>query len=185
MVFNAIAYALLAVTLGVAAVTDWRTGRIFNWLTYPAILVGVAYWGLAGLAGAERGLIDAMVGLAAGILPFAVLLTLGGLHGGDMKLMGAVGALSAMWQVVLATAVYGLLIAAVFALVIMVRRGLVKQTFRRIFGAAMMKASRVKADLDEQPTATVPFAAAAALGGLLAGAEQMLALATPWAWLGP
>jgi len=185
MVYDAIAYALLAGTLGVAAVTDWRTGKIFNWLTYPAILVGLAYWGVAGLAGAEKTLLDAMVGFASGLLPFAVLLTLGGLHGGDMKLMGAVGALSAMWQVVLATAVYGLLIAAVFAIVIMIRRGLVKQTFGRIFGAAMMKAAKVRADLDKQPAATVPFAAAAALGGLLAGAEQMLGLYTPWAWLGP
>jgi len=185
MVYDAIAYALLAGTLGVAAVTDWRTGRIFNWLTYPAMLLGLAYWTGAGLAGAERGLIDAMIGLAAGILPFAVLITLGGLHGGDMKLMGAVGAVSAMWQVVLATAVYGLLIAGVFAIVIMIRKGLVKQTLGRIFGAAMMKAAKVNADLDERPGATVPFAAAAALGGLLAGAEQMLGLATPWAWLGP
>ena len=185
MVYDAIAYALLAVTLGVAAVTDWRTGKIFNWLTYPAMLLGLAYWAGVGLAGAEKTILDAMIGLASGLLPFAVLITLGGLHGGDMKLMGAVGALSAMWEVVLATAVYGLLIAGLFAIVIMIRKGLVKQTLGRIFGAAMMQAAKVKADLDARPGATVPFAAAAALGGLLAGAEQMLGLMTPWAWLGP
>lgn len=185
MVYDVIAYALLAGTLGVAAVCDWRTGKIFNWLTYPAVLVGVLYWAIAGLAGAERGVIDAMVGLGAGIIPFAVILSLGGLGGGDMKLMGAVGALSAMWEVVLSTAVYGLILAGVFAVVVMVRHGLVKQTFRRLLGAALMKAARVNTDLDAPPTHTVAFGTAAALGGLLAGAEQMLGLVTPWAWLGP
>ena len=31
---------LLGVVVVIAAVTDWRTGKIKNWLTYPAIVAG-------------------------------------------------------------------------------------------------------------------------------------------------
>jgi len=43
MVFDVIAYVSLAALLIAAAVTDVRTGKVFNWLTYPAVLVGLAY----------------------------------------------------------------------------------------------------------------------------------------------
>jgi len=186
MVFSVIAYVLLAVLLAAAAVTDLRTGKVFNWLTYPAVLVGLAYWAAAGLLGAERDIIDALIGFAAGLFGYAAIIWLGGLGLGDMKLMAGVGALSAMWEVVLATTVYALLIGGVMAVVIMIRQGVVRQTLSRILGLALLKAARAKAD--PRPKAeqlTVPFAVAAALGGLLAGAEQMLGLVTPWAWLGP
>ncbi len=185
MLAQVIAYILLVAVLGIAAATDWHTGKIYNWLTYPAVLTGLVYWSLAGAFGSETGVLDALTGFAVGLVGFALILTLGGLGGGDMKLMAAVGAISAMWEVVLATAVYGLVIAAVWGVCVMIRRGLVKQTLGRIFGAALMKAARVKADIEQSPSPTVPFGTAAAVGGLLAGAEQMLNLATPWAWLGP
>ena len=43
-----IAMTLLAGLLITAAITDIRTGKVFNWLTYSAMLVGLAFaplWG--------------------------------------------------------------------------------------------------------------------------------------------
>lgn len=177
-----IAFALLAVVLIVAAATDIRTGKVYNWLTYPAILVGLVYWLIAGWLGSPVGIVDALVGLAAGLIPFAIIFALGGLGGGDVKLMAAVGAVSASWHVVLGAAFYGLLLAAAYAIVLMIRKGLVKRTLRRIFGAALLASAKVKAELDEN-TPRVPLAAAVAVGGIIAGLEQMLGWQSPWAWL--
>lgn len=182
------AMALLCVVLIVAAIMDWRTGRVSNRLTYPAILLGLGWaalggWldhGAAGAWGAWGGLQAGLLGLGAGLLPFYVIFTAGGLGGGDAKLMGAVGAISADWRCVLAAAVYAFLIAFVMAVVVMIRRGLVRRTASRLFGAALMTSARVKPDLpDDSPR--IPFAVAICLGGILAGFEVLLGLRTPWA----
>ena len=121
----------------------------------------------------------ATLAMLAGLIPFALLVLTAGLGGGDMKLMAAIGAWSAMWQVVLATTVYALVVAVVMAVVVMVRRGVVKQTLSRIVGAAMLSRSGVKAELPNDGP-KVPFAAAVAVGFAVAGAEQMLGVVTPW-----
>src|SRR2546425_5723894 len=84
---------LFATVLGFVAIcmaSDLRTRRIPNAITGPAILAGAAfnvlYGGRAGLAASVAGL-----GIAIGVLlaQFAA----GGIGGGDVKMMGAVGAL--------------------------------------------------------------------------------------------
>lgn len=86
---------ILAAVVTVAAVTDLRSGRIRNGLVYPAIVVGMLLGFLdglieGGLAGGAAGLEDHA--LAAGVA-FAVMLfcyAIGGMGGGDVKLMAAV-----------------------------------------------------------------------------------------------
>src|SRR5688572_14968915 len=82
----------------IAAVADYRTGRIPNWLTLGGILLGVvghvAYgWivvnratGLSNGAFAVAGLL--FCSLAPGLLYWK-----GGMGGGDLKLFAAIGAL--------------------------------------------------------------------------------------------
>lgn len=74
----------------VAMITDTRWGRIYNWLTFPAIFTG---WLLNLYLG---GLPDLGYSLAATLLGICLYLPFGavGLIGmGDVKLMGAIGAL--------------------------------------------------------------------------------------------
>ena len=69
---------------------DWRTRRIPNWLTVPALLVGVVANSVAGgWAGAKSSLLGAGLGLAV-LLPFVLVRSLGA---GDWKLVGALGCL--------------------------------------------------------------------------------------------
>lgn len=87
-----LSYALVA-----AVVTDLKYRRIFNAITYPAILLGLALAFAAGGVGGEwttaPGLLSALAGaVAASALFFALSLT-GGIGMGDVKLMAAVGAL--------------------------------------------------------------------------------------------
>ncbi len=87
--------AVLVASAG--AVSDARTARIPNWLTYSglsaALVLRFAVLGWGGLKSGVAGM------LAAGGL-FFVLFIMGAMGGGDMKLMAAVGAWVGSAQVV-------------------------------------------------------------------------------------
>lgn len=176
---------LLSVVLIAAAITDCRTHLVPKWLTYPAILAGLVWSTVAGaidpqIGSAVAGLQNSAMALGLAILAFGALYAAGGLGGGDVKLMAAVGAIGASWQVLLATAFYAFIIGAIIAVFLMVARGLFKQTVSRIWGAALMAGARTKAEFpDDSPR--VPFALAVCIGGLLGTAEVLLGLPTPWA----
>jgi len=129
------AYGLLGVLLLVAAVTDARSGKIGNWLTYPAVAVALIGHTLAGgLTGGDAGrigLVGSLGGMAVGFLPLLAGWLAGGVGGGDAKLMAAVGALAG-WRFALAALFYGFAVAAVMALVVMVRRRILRRTLLRI-----------------------------------------------------
>jgi len=81
----------------VAAVTDFRTKRLPNWLTVPCFATGLvfhaalgAYHG--GLTGAWQALLWSLGGFAVGFGILLGLWLIGGGGAGDVKLMGALGA---------------------------------------------------------------------------------------------
>jgi len=188
---NLIACLLMIAVCIAAGVIDARTHKIPNKLTYPAILTGLAFWAVVGLI-QGRGLLGqtgylhgtfagSFFAMLAGLIPFMVLTSMGGLGGGDMKLMGAVGALSGMWQVVLGTTFYALAAAAVIGLFLMFRTGRTKLTLYRLIGIAVTSGKTIKPDeFDDNPK--VPFAVAIALGATLAGCEHLLGLWPPLIW---
>jgi len=72
-----------------AALSDLRTRKLPNWLTVSAFAVAViAHTALNGLS----GLGFSLLGFAAGFSVLLVLWLIGGGGGGDVKLMGALGA---------------------------------------------------------------------------------------------
>lgn len=84
------AVMLLLLAVG-CMVTDLWKGRIYNAATYPAIAAGfVVQVALHGVA----GLWVALGGFAVGFFPAFFLFALGGLGGGDVKLLAAVGAIA-------------------------------------------------------------------------------------------
>lgn len=190
-----LAYIAIVGVCIVATVTDLRTGRIPNKLTASAMLVGLVFWLVAGLV-AGRGLVGdtgsisgtvsaSFLGLLCGLIPFAILVMMGGLGGGDMKLMGAIGAWGAHtasgdppWRIVLDTTFYALVAGALIAIVLMVRHRRVRLTLLRLIGIAASGGKAVSPD-DDASVPKVPFAAAALVGILIAGAEHMLGLWPP------
>lgn len=193
-VVNWIALGLLTGVLAVAAVTDIKTDKVYNWLTLPAIVVGLTLATLFGApfdqaeapglllgdgaswAGFQASLAATMLGL----IGFGVLVVAGGLGFGDVKLMGAYGALTASWQCLVSAAIYAFIVGMVLALVVMWRSGLAKRTMHRLWNLVLSKAARASAEIpDDSPR--VPFAVAIGVGGLLAAAEVLLGLNTPWA----
>lgn len=182
-----VAYALLAVVTITALVIDVRTQKIPNKLTVPAIVAGFVWWGLWGAmdpnstVGAE--LHECALGFGLGLFGYALIVALGPLGGGDVKLMAAVGAISASWQVVFSATVYACLTMLVLAVIVMVKHGIVKRTLRRLMVAAVMASTKVKPELDGD-TPRLPFAAGACVGALLAAGEWYFAWPTPWAAYG-
>ena len=73
-----------------ASVIDWRSRRIPNLLTFP--LVGLALLGNS-VAGGFHGFLSALIGLAVGLAFFLILMALGAMGPGDVKLIEGLGAL--------------------------------------------------------------------------------------------
>ena len=111
--------------------TDWRSRRIPNAVTYPAMLIGVAF-GLgesvvapAGFPGAVfgGGLLDHVAGIVVGFLVSYPFYAAGGLKAGDGKLLMAVGGLKGT-AFLLQAAVWGALVGGLIALVFIALRRL-------------------------------------------------------------
>lgn len=84
---------LFALLVG-AAYTDLVHRRIHNWMTLSGIGLGIGLCaGEAVLTGHWQMAMPGFVGLGVGLLAFALPWWLGWLGGGDVKLLGAIGAL--------------------------------------------------------------------------------------------
>ncbi len=135
-------FGVLAVVLVIAAISDVRTGKIRNSVTYPAIIIGVIVHCIGGaffpgkmgtdLHGQQIGLAGSLIGFAAGFVPMFIAWRSGGIGGGDAKLMGAIGALAGL-HFALATMFYGFIVAGVMAIIVMLRRRIMKRTLGRVW----------------------------------------------------
>jgi prepilin peptidase CpaA len=105
----------LGAALTAACVTDLTSQRIPNVLTYPLMLVGLAYH--AALYGAS-GLGFSAAGLGVGFGLLLLQFMLGFVGAGDVKLLAAVGAWLG-WQGVLTAFVFTTLLGGVYGLVVL------------------------------------------------------------------
>ena len=102
---------ILTVVLLTAAYTDLRSSRIPNLLTFTAIAIGlIAHAWLAGF----QGIVFSLEGLGVGLGIFALLYASGGIGAGDVKLMGAVGAMVGPHDVLI-TGLLAILIGGIYA----------------------------------------------------------------------
>ncbi len=126
--FDAVA---LVVAAG-ATVTDLQAARIPNALTVTSGLLGLlAHATLPGGFGWSTSL----GGMAAGLAVFFPFFALGGLGGGDVKLMAALGAWVG-WPAVLSLALYTALAGGVVAIGVAVAHGYLRQALRNLSALA-------------------------------------------------
>ncbi len=153
---------------------DWRYRRIPNWLTVPALVVGVAVnTAVHGWPGTKASLLGAGLGLLV-LLPFVLIRALGA---GDWKLTGALGAL--LGPSLLVTVLIGsMLVAGVMALALVVYKGRLHQTLRNIghmLGAFLrLHLPGPEVSLDNPESVKVPFGVAMALTVVLCGVGRAL-----------
>jgi prepilin peptidase CpaA len=171
-------YGVLAVALVVSAVTDVRSGKIRNYVTYPAIAIGLIGHtltsGIWQVDDMRLGLVGALAGLGAGFVPMLLAYMAGGIGGGDAKLMGAVGALAG-WRFVVAAMFYGFAVAAVMALYVMLKKRVARRTLLRVLRFALLLATPSRpADPATADSPKVAFGLALCIGAALALLEALL-----------
>jgi len=120
----------LSLTLTIsAALLDWRSRRIPNWLTVPSLLVGIAVHAL--LTG-WQGTLFSLKGAGLALILLLPLVLLRALGAGDWKLMAAVGAF--LGPVLFLFVLFGSIVASgIMAVVQIYRTGRVMETFRNMW----------------------------------------------------
>jgi prepilin peptidase CpaA len=160
--------AVAVAALGAAAtVTDWRTRRIPNALTFGASVVAVAF---AVATDGIHGGMRSVAGFGLGVLIFLPLFVLRALGGGDVKLLAAIGA----WlgpSLVGWVAVYGAVAGGVLAVPWLVWRGRLRATLANMWSLVLhWRLSGFKphpvVTLDNPEAVRMPYALPIALGAL-------------------
>lgn len=123
-------YQILAVAIAlVAAVTDVRSHRIPNVLTFGAAVAAVLVHGYAdGWSGAAAG----AAGWLLGAVIFFPFFALGGMGAGDVKLLAALGAWLGPGAIVW-VALYGSIAGAVMALIVGAWTGYLGKAFTNLW----------------------------------------------------
>jgi prepilin peptidase CpaA len=97
LICAAILVGMVLVFTAICATLDWRIRKIPNWLTVPVFALGIL---LHTIAGGFSGLQFSLLGFATGFGLLLVLWLFGGGGGGDVKMMGALGAWLGSWHTV-------------------------------------------------------------------------------------
>jgi prepilin peptidase CpaA len=160
---------LLVVVTVVSAIGDVVKGKIFNLVTYPAIVGGIA---LQLAQHGTGGLTSSLQGLAVCVLPALPLFLLGGLAGGDVKLLAVVGAVAG-WPTAAETLLLTCVFAGLIALGELAWHGrLFATSWRALRVAVGLVVRRWRPPAATTPPLSVRFGVAVCLG----------VLATLWDW---
>lgn len=168
----------LGAVLLAAAWTDFKSRKVYNKLTYPAIGVGLVAHAVAfGLPGLQAGLIGAALTLIIGlffVLPF------GWMKAGDIKLLIAVAAflgITGVGEVFF----YAVLFGGLFGIVRSMFNGYLIEIGRRLarlilgyFRAFAYQTPHLATKLEYDERSWIPFAIAIFFGGLFVFAEYKL-----------
>ena len=157
----------------IAAVTDFRSRRIPNWLTVPALVVGVtANSFFNGWGGLKTSLLGTLVGLGV-LLPFVLLRSLGA---GDWKLAGALGAFTGP-GLLIDLLLLSIFVAGMMAVILIIYKGRVRETLRNIghilICLVTFQLPGHRVSLDNPEFLKVPYGVALALSVMLYGAAQI------------
>lgn len=165
--------AAVVLLVFLAVIWDVRTHKIPNKLTFTAVAVGI---GLNAWEAGLAGFVFSIQGLALGVGMFLIPFALGGMGGGDVKLLGAIGAFKG-WSFVLHAALLTALWGGVIALlaIVITRRfkvlrdfGIGLGLFIRTSGRVGMKAMLPHESVSEKERLAVPYGIAIFAGTLSA-----------------
>ncbi len=112
----------------IACVTDVRSRRIPNWLTFGAAAAAI---GSYLIMGGPRAAGASVFGWAVGVLLFAPVFLVGGLGAGDVKLVGAIGA----WlgpAAAVHVALYSAIAGGAMGLIVAAFRGYLRTAFMNL-----------------------------------------------------
>lgn len=109
---------LLAAMLIICIATDLKSRLIYNKVLLPFLIIGL---GVNFHTGGWPMLLDSLKGFGLGLVMLLIPFSLGGIGGGDVKLLAVIGAVKGS-SFVISTFLAGALAGGVLALIILVRR---------------------------------------------------------------
>ena len=124
---------LLAIVLVLAVYLDIQTSLIPNWLTFTA--TGIALLTHIWLQGVQ-GAIFSLFGLGTGLIVFVIPFMLGRMGAGDVKLMGAVGAMIGPYGVFI-SGLLAMIVGGIYALAAMSYQWGIATTTRKLASRAV------------------------------------------------
>ncbi len=170
MMYEVLKYQVVGAAVIFSVYTDIRYGKIFNKLTFPLFFSGFIYNILfKGL----NGFLSSLIGSLLAFVPFFIFFQMGGLGGGDVKLLAGIGAWLGypliLW-VIFFTAISGLLISIIFALLKgkmeILLKGMVEESKRgaRNIFISLLTRNFTFYDSKEKFKFHIPYSVAIALG---------------------
>lgn len=160
-------HLVLTIVALIATTTDLWRQKIYNWLTLPAIVLGLV---LNPIQSGWAGLFDSVLGFLMAGLIYLVLGLLGAMRGGDVKLAAAVGALLG-WKLTVSALYYGAILGGIFAVFWSMYHGTLIKTLARVWRVLYaMAAPGMRPDLElrESETKPMPYGVAISWGALVA-----------------
>ena len=172
---QAVIVATTSLFVSSCVASDLKTRRIPNALTGPVILAGFTLnaWN-AGWSGALTSAAGFGLAIVLLLAPFAA----GGIGGGDVKMMGAIGALLGP-RLVLLSLIVGLVLGGVFAVIHLVRIGRLRDrldNLRRMIANAALAASLkpLRVSADAPGAVTLPYSLPLGLGTVCVLASTLM-----------
>jgi len=115
----------LAVVAIICIITDYRYQRIPNAITYPSMLVGLIFhFSTSGSSGLYNSAIGLLIGISLLLIPYL----LGGIGAGDVKMLGAIGAIVGP-NGVIPILLYGAIVGGLYAIYLLLKN----QDYRKQF----------------------------------------------------
>ena len=161
---------VLAASL-VAAVTDVWKFKVYNLLTFPLLLLGLAYHAFQG---GGVGLVGSLIGALVGFALMIALYALGGLGAGDVKFVAALGAWLGL-PLTLYVLTAGCIAAGIYSAVLLVAASSWRETYLNLqilyirlscIGRHLGSEDRVELEVNraDRRKRLIPFSAMIAVG---------------------
>lgn len=171
----------LLAALMIATVTDMKSRRIPNTVTFSTIIVALLFYSLTS---GWSGLFFSLKGMVCGIVLLILPYSLGGIGAGDVKLMGAVGAVLGAADTFSAFLVIAVLGGLTSIVLLVVRRDLLT-TLRRLWNAVCavfggLGTAALRVDRPTLEREGIPYGAVIAGGTVVFVLYRLLVVGEGW-----
>lgn len=120
---------ILIILLIICAYTDLIYRKIYNFVTFPAIILGIIiniiYYGIYGLK-------QSVIGVIVGTFFLFVFFLLGGIGAGDIKFLAAVGSLKG-WEFVIIGGLYGAVVGGIIGIIMLLVKKRFVKSIKKIY----------------------------------------------------
>lgn len=155
---------ILLIPLTIAVYTDVKSHKIYNWLTFPTLFVGLIMSFFNGI-----GIVDSLLGFVGAFAISLFLYITKGIYGGDVKLIAAIGA----WigkAMVIKTFIWIFICGGLLSILFTLKNGTFGPTMSKIgrfFLAIIIPGMKPQKELEETINEYVPYGIAISSGTII------------------